>query len=159
MKPYIVLAEYHPTILPADKWNSTAGWRAWKVGEDLTALTRQIGLTPLHDPLHGAQTWTPWQSIKLHAEVHKWHPGTHIAEGWHQDGDQTSGANMNHASVVWASNNPTQFMVKDKVYQPKPFEVVLFKNLSCYHRRPPGTPEERFFFHQVVEIPKYMEIP
>ena len=157
--PYILLAYYHPVIFPPDKWNSSAGWRAWKCGEDLTEITRKAGLKPFYDPLHGPQEWWPWSSIKLHAEVHKWHPGTHKAEDFHQDGDQCPGAKMNHASVVWASNNPTQFRVNNKIYQPNPFEVVLFRNLGCYHRRPPGTPEDRFFFHQVVQLPNFMELP
>ena len=157
--PYIVLAQYTPPQMPADKWNDTAGWRCWKIGEDLTALTRRLGLEPLYDPLHIAQDWTPWSSQRLHAEVHKWHPGTHIAEGFHQDGDQIAGCIMDYSSVLWASSHPTEFHYKGKVYQPKPFEVVLFKNLSCYHRRPPNTPEQRFFFHQAVENPRHISLP
>lgn len=159
MKPYIVIGKYTPIVRVADKWNATPGFRCWDIGEMLTGLTAARGLIPLYDPKHRAQDWTPWNSQKLHAEVHKWHPGTHVAEDWHQDGDMIGGAIMDCASVVWASNNPTQFKVNDKVYQPKPFEVVLFKNLSCFHRRPPGTPEERFFFHQVVQVPSHMELP
>jgi len=159
MTPYRVLESYYPQIMPADRWNQTDGWRCWSIGQDLTELTHRHGLKPFHDPLHTAQNWTPWNSQSLHAEVHKWHPGTHVAEGFHQDGDMIPGAKMDFASVLWASTTPTEFNYQGKIYQPKPFEVVLFRNLSCSHRRPSNAPEARFFFHQCVSIPHHMEIP
>lgn len=147
MKPYQVLGVYHPPF-----------WKAWKVGEDLTAMTKSLGLVPLNDPHHGPQTWTPWFSIKYHAEVHKWHPGTHVAEDFHQDGDIWPGSLMDHSLVVWAQYTPTEFRANNKIYQPKPFEVVIARNLGCFHRRPANAPEERFFFHQCVKNPTHIEL-
>ena len=156
--PYLVLRNYHPPYLPPDKWNTEGGWRCWKIGEDLTAFTQSLGLKPLHDPLHKAQDWTPWSSERLHAEVHKWHPGTHVAEGFHQDGDMIPGCEMNFASVIWSNKTPTEFQYHGQIFQPKPLEVVIFRNLACYHRRPANAPEARFFFHQCVQLPTHMEL-
>lgn len=148
-KPYIVLKSYYrPSI-----------WRAWRVGRDLTRLTRELGLVPLNDPTHGPQTFRAWCSRKLHAEcgwiTYKGGQG----EGWHQDGDLAPGSKMNHAEVLWASKTPTEFQYQGRVYQPKPFQVILVKNLSCFHRRPDNAPKRRWFFRQRVEIPKHIELP
>lgn len=159
--PYIVLATYKPTIMPADQWNSGAGWRCWKIGEDLCEITKKAGYVPLDDPNHPCQEWTPWSSYKLHAEVHKYRPDVwlgktkttraYVAEGFHQDSDLDPGAIMDHTIIVWASTMPTEIQSNNKIYQPKPFELVAFRNLDCHHRRPANTPELRFFFHQAVE--------
>lgn len=161
MKPYIVLAHYHPTKHPADKWNKSPGWRAWRVGEDLCNLTQKEGLKPLYDSVHPAQTWPSWYDSSLHAEVKKWTPEHPGGEAWHYDGDTTPGAKTVCALVLWASNTPTliQFKSNSKVYQPEPYEVVIFHNMHCLHRRPSGCPEDRFLFRQRVDVPKHMELP
>lgn len=66
---------------------------------------------------------------------------------------------MNHAEVLWANKTPTEFQYQGKIYQPKPFEVVLVKNLSCYHRRPKDAPGRRWIFRQRVEVPKHIDLP
>lgn len=159
MKPYIVLGMYYPVKLPADKWNPKPGWRAWKTGEDLCELTASKGLKPLYDPVHPAQTWPSWSNTKLHAEVKKWTPEHPGGEAWHYDGDTTPGSQTNCALVLWASNTPTliKFNNKEKIYQPEPYEVVIFHNLHCHHRRPSKAPEDRFLFRQRVEVT--LELP
>ena len=161
MKPYVVLSTYVPQVMPADKWNASKGWRAWKVGEDLTNLTSKRGLIPLYDPKHPAQTWPSWFSTKLHAEVKKWTPEHPGGEAWHYDGDTTPGAKTCCALVLWASNTPTEIRLNSdsKVYQPEPFEVVIFHNEHCSHRRPPSAPENRFLFRQRVEVPTHIKLP
>src|ERR1051326_2918296 len=98
-KPYIILATYYPKVMPPDKWNVKAGWRAWKVGVDLCAITKKAGLVPLYDPIHPAQTWPSWYDSKLHAEVKKWTPTHPGGESWHYDGDTTPGAKTECALV------------------------------------------------------------
>lgn len=148
-KPYIVLKErYRPKT-----------WRAWCVGRDLTRLTRKEGLVPLADPAHEPQTFRAWYSKKLHAEcgwiTYKGGQG----EDWHQDGDLAPGSQMDHAEVLWANRTPTEFQYKNKIYQPKPFQVVLVRNLACYHRRPADAPERRWIFRQRIKVPRHIELP
>jgi len=115
-----------------------------------------MGLIPLKDPVHGPQTWVPWFSEKLHAEVKRRTPKNPKGEDWHQDGDLDPGSNMDHALVLWSSNTPTEFEHEGVVYQPKRMEVVIARNLGCMHRRPPGAPRIRWLFRQRVEVPKWL---
>src|SRR6266704_6685063 len=78
MKPYVVLGVYHPVI-----------WKSWRVGRDLTRMTRELGLKPHVDPKHGPLHSVPWYSEELHAEVRRRTFKTKQAEGWHYDGDTT----------------------------------------------------------------------
>ena len=149
MKPYVVLEErYVPRR-----------WRAWYIGRALTRLTRGQGLIPLNDPVHGPQNFRAWVSQELHAEcgwvTYKGNQG----EDWHQDGDLKPGSKMDNAMVLWANRTPTEFQYQGKIYQPKPFEVVLVRNLSCKHRRPANAPERRWIFRQRVEVPKNFDLP
>jgi hypothetical protein len=148
VKPYIVLGIYKPKV-----------WRAWRIGRDLTDLTEKLGLEPHYDPAHGPLERVPWHSTLLHAEVRKRSFKTKMAEGWHYDGDTTPGSKPECGIVLWASNNPTEIMWRDCdgcpcLSQPKPYEVVLFANLECLHRRPEGVPRIRWVFRQRVHLPK-----
>lgn len=147
--PFLVLGHFVPKI-----------WKAYECGEAITKITKKLGLIPHDDPLHGAQEWCPWYSKSLHAEVKKWTPPKKQGEEWHQDGDTTPGSKMDCALVLWASNNPTEFKTPDgKVWQPQPYQIVLARNLSCLHRRPPNCPEKRFMFRQRVKVPLHMGLP
>lgn len=147
--PYIVLRE---RFVPRR-------WRAWYIGRHLTRLTEELGLVPLNDPQHGPQLFRAWVNEKLHAEcgwvTYKGGQG----EGWHQDGDLAPGSKMDHAMVLWTNRTPTEFLYNGKIYQPKPFEVVLVKNLSCLHRRPKDAPRRRWIFRQRVEVPEHIDLP
>lgn len=151
MLPYKVLGIYKP-----DEWKS------WKVGKDLTALTKKLGLVPHVDPAHGPLNTSkkcPWVSLSLHAEVRRRTFNTDQAEGWHYDGDTTPGSKPNCCLVLWASNNPTEIMYQGKVYQPKPYEVIIFKNMSVTHRRPANVPKIRWVFRQRVTVPTNIQLP
>lgn len=134
-------------------------WRAWYIGRQLTQLTRSKGLVPLDDPRHGPQTFRAWCDEELHAEC-GWRVYPNGAGGdWHQDGDTTPESRMDNAMVLWANRTPTEFLYKGKVYQPRPFEVILVRNLSCKHRRPGSVPEKRWLFRQRIEVPEHIELP
>lgn len=150
MTPYIVLGTYYPTL-----------WRAWKVGEDLTAITRSLGLLPHNDFEHGPQEWCPWFSRKRHAEVIKRTPYQGQSEGWHYDGDLKSKANPHCAIVTWASATPTQWKNTNSevIYQPEPFRIIIANNYTKRHRRPPNCPRDRFLFRQRVAIPTHIVLP
>lgn len=138
-KLYKVLGLYKPTE-----------WKAWKIGRDLTNLTRKFGLVPF--PYKDTRyTKAAWFDSKLHAHVRR--RTLHKPDGaqWHQDGD-FGHIPMKHRLVMWASNTPTELKVNGIVYQPKPYEVILFDNLSCFHRRPPNAPRKRWVFRQRVEM-------
>lgn len=147
MKPYIVLNPFYCSDMFsfADK--------SWRIGTDLVAFTKSLGLKPLNDPEHPAQDWTPWNNLHLHAEVKNWTPDAPDGKVWHQDGDTTPGSRMDCRIVLWADKTPTEFCFKvgDKIFQPKPFEVVIFNNKACYHRQPPNAPDRRYIFRQRVE--------
>lgn len=142
--PYRVLGSYHPTF-----------WKAWKVGRDLTNITKSHGLIPHDDPAHGPIHWKKgWYSDELHAEVRKKTSQRALqAEDWHYDGDTTPDAKPDCALVLWATATPTEFMYKGQIYQPKPFEIVIAKNLVVRHRRPAGCPVDRWVFRQRVATP------
>ncbi len=148
-KPYIVLGTYKPSP-----------WRAWRVGRSLTNLTRKAGLVPHIDPKHGPNHMTKaWFSEALHAEVHKKTANVKEAEGWHYDGDTTPGSKPECCLVLWSTSTPTEIMFQGKIYQPKPFEVILFRNMSVTHRRPANCPKDRWIFRQRVRIPSHLELP
>ena len=160
MKPYLVLGRYVPTV-----------WDVERIARSLCWITHKAGLVPHVDSAHGPLTKVPWFSVPLHAEVRRRSFKTKMAEGWHYDGDTTPGSRPGCALVLWASNNPTEIKFNmsgvagmlrgpdPKVYQPKPYEVVIFANLSCLHRRPEGVPRIRWVFRQRVAIPTTMELP
>jgi hypothetical protein len=148
MTPYKVLDTYHPTA-----------WKAWKVGRDLTTLTKKHGLAPHPDPIHGPLLTVPWVSEELHAEVRKRTFKTKQAEDWHFDGDITPGANPHCCLVLWTTNTPTEIMYQGKIYTPNPYEVIIFKNLSVKHRRPPNCPRIRWIFRMRTQIPTHIDLP
>lgn len=147
MKPYQVLEIYHPT-----RWNSLI------IGRDLTAITKKHGLIPHIDPAHGPLLKVPWVSEKLHAEVRRRTFKTRQAEDWHYDGDTTPGSKPNCCLVLWATNHPTEIQYQGKIFISKPYEVIIFKNMSVRHRRPVNCPRVRWVFRQRVAIPQHMEL-
>lgn len=157
MKPYLSLGFYKPSR-----------WNAYLVGRELTDLTHKAGLVPHVDPAHGPLERVAWRSDYLHAEVRKRSFKTKMAEGWHFDGDTTPDSKPKCALVLWASNMPTQIRwssavvhggINEEVYQARPYEVVIFHNLHCLHRRPPGVGRVRWVFRQRVALPSTMELP
>ena len=145
--PYIVLATYKPLIRKCSA-----------IGRDLTAITRDLGLKPFRNDEIKRNTKAAWSSYSLHAEVRKTAVPGSEAEGFHQDGD-TSTRDMDFAMVVWASKTPTEVRVGSNIFQPKPYELVIFRNLACYHRRPKGIEGKRYFFRQRVVVPKHIQLP
>lgn len=150
MKPYVVLATYHPT-----KWN------AKQVGLDLTGITREAGLVPHVDPAHGPLVLVgrSWSSDSLHAEVRRRTFKTTQAEDWHYDGDTTPGSKPECCLVLWATNHPTEIDYKGTIYTPNPYELVIFKNMSVRHRRPADCPKIRWVFRQRVAVPSHISLP
>ena len=149
MKPYIVLGVYKP-----ERWNPTI------VGLDLTRLTKSKGLIPHVDPAHGPNKLVKsWYSEKLHAEVHRRTANVTSAEDWHYDGDITPGSKPDCCLVLWSSNHPTEIQYQGKIFMPKPYEVVIFKNMSVKHRRPAGAPRVRWLFRQRVAVPSHINLP
>lgn len=141
MIPYTVIGTYWPTV-----------WSPRRVGNDLLRITRRLGFKPLNDPVHGPQEWAPWCSVKWHAEVKRRTPKNPKGGDWHQDGDLDPGSRMNCGIILWATNTPTQFRVDGQIYQPNPREIVVFRNLDCYHRRPADANRVRWIFRQRVEL-------
>lgn len=143
--------------MPADNYNKVPGWRCWKIGEDLTEITKNLGLVPHKDSKHGPQDWVEWYDYSLHAEVRKQTLKNGEGRSFHQDGDTTQGANMACALVLWCSNTPTEYqrVGDNKIYQPEPYEIVISHNLKSYHRTPNNAPTgwgNRFVFRQRVAL-------
>lgn len=140
--PFVVLKQhYKPAV-----------WKAWKVGKDLTELTSWLGFKPLPGIGGKNNEGAAWYAADLHAEARRTCVPNSDGTQWHQDGDTTPGANMDYSLVVWAASDPTEIkrVEGSLVYQPKPFEVVVFNNLEVLHRRPPHLSGERFSFRQRV---------
>ena len=148
MEPYKVLEVYKPMV-----------WKSWRVGKDLTVITSKWGLVPHVDPTHGPLHSVPWYSEPLHAEVRRRTFKTAQAEDWHYDGDTTPGSKPECCLVLWATNHPTEIQWQGKIYQPKPYELVIFKNMSVRHRRPAGCPRIRWVFRQRVVVPTHIRLP
>ena len=148
MPPYLILGIYVPLV-----------WDAGEIGHYLTDFTAALGLRPHQDPAHGPIHWKSWISEELHAEVRRRTSKQKSAEGWHRDGDTTAGARMDCALVTWASQTPTEWRRRRRVYQPQPFEIVIARNLVACHRRPPGAPFRRWLFRQRVAVPRHLELP
>jgi hypothetical protein len=149
MTPFIVLATYKPEI-----------WSPRRVGLELCAITKKAGLKPHYDPKHGPNHMTKtWWSEALHAEIHRRTADVKAAEGFHYDGDTTPGSNPECCLVLWSTNNPTEIMYQGKIYRPKPYDLVIFKNRSVTHRRPENCPKVRWLFRQRVALPTHMKLP
>lgn len=138
--PYVVLGTYYPS----------QPYRAWKVGRDLTRMTESLGFKPF--PVVGGKTndGAAWIKHELHAEARLTAHGDAEGASWHQDGDNTTGADMDHTLILWADRLPTQFRVGGTIYQPLPFELVAVRNQKCVHRRPPEAEGFRMSFRQRV---------
>jgi hypothetical protein len=138
MKPYKSLGIH----------NFPSSWKAWQIGRALVRITRANGLRPLPDIGGKVNAKAAWNNNPLHAEVRLTCSPRAEGASWHQDGDNTNGANMKHQLVLWADRMPTQFRVADCVYQAKPCELVIIANMTCYHRRPPEARGFRRSFRQ-----------
>ena len=145
MLPFRVLAIYKPST-----------WTARIVGRELTDLTAKLGYTPHDDPVHGPLSLKGrnWSSVLLHAEVRRRTFATTQAEGWHYDADLSPGGNPNCLICLWASNTPTLIRWKHspEIFQPRPYEVVLFNNMHCEHKRPSNCPKVRWVFRQRLAV-------
>lgn len=148
MKPYIVLGTYKPTL-----------WKAFRVGRDICAITKAAGLTPHFDPKHGPLHGAAWYNEALHAECRRRTFKTKQAEGWHYDGDTTPGSQPDCCLVLWSSCQPTWIKWNGSVYTAKPFEVIVFRNMSVTHRRPPNCVKNRWTFRQRVAVPAHIQLP
>ena len=160
MKPYLVIGHYKPSK-----------WRASVVGRDLTDLTCELGLEPHIDLSHGPLPLKGrnWVSTVLHAEVRRRTFNTTQAEGWHWDGDLDSNSKPDCAIVTWASNHPTEIKWRntpedkefDLIFAARPYEICIFRNLACLHRRPPNCPRVRWLFRQRIclDSARHLKLP
>lgn len=144
MIPYKVLTTYHPSK-----------WRASIVGRDLTAITQEWGLSPHVDKSHGPLhlTGRNWVSYALHAEVRRRSFKTNQAESFHYDADLDPDGDPNCAIVLWASNTPTEIKFQKgdgTIFRPQAYELVIFDNMHCLHRRPAGAPRVRWVYRQRI---------
>lgn len=140
MKPYTVLGTFKPKK-----------WRASVIGQELTWFTNMKGLTPHASvPMLKVIEKCSWKNYALHASVVRFAHPEYEGSGWHQDGDHAPGADMNCRLVLWSNRDCTEIRSGGVVYTPKPFEVVIFNNLECYHRRPPHVEGKRWLFRQRV---------
>lgn len=150
MRPYRVLAVYKPSR-----------WNARQIGCELTELTHNHGFKPHVDHSHGPLILTgkAWSSVPLHAEVRRRTFKTAQAESFHWDGDLDPKANPNCLIVLWASNTPTEIKWRHEatIYQARPYEVIVFDNTRCLHRRPLNAPRIRWVFRQRV-VPEKGEL-
>lgn len=139
MCPYVILEVYKPAI-----------WKSWKIGRDLTIITKNLGFKPFK-AVDTRYQGAAWADIELHAHVRRRTLRKEDGAQWHQDGDYGH-IPMEHGLIFWSNRTPTEFKVWDQIYQPKPFEVVYFSNLDGLHRRPPNAPRKRWLFRQRVEL-------
>lgn len=148
MKPYITL---EPHYKPTKR-------RCSIIGIELTQLTEELGFIPLNDDKIKRNSKAAWFDYVSHAEVRMTAVAYSEGTDWHQDGDTSPGARMDHALITWANTHPTQFTFRGIsqedgskfIWQPEPYELIIARNLAVLHRRPPNTPSKRFMFRQRV---------
>lgn len=141
LPPYRVIGRYVPPR-----------WRASVIGIDLTGMTEDLGFIPFVDPVIKQNRGAAWYSEKLHAEVRMTAVPGSEGTSWHQDGDTSPGANMDMGIILWSNRWPTQFILENKIYQAKPFDLIIARNLKGRHRRPPEAEGRRWSFRQRVTI-------
>ncbi len=146
-KPFLVLGQYKPSKR-----------RASIVGPALVSFTRDANLKPFQDDIIKRNTGAAWFDYDNHAEVRITAVPGSEGEDWHRDGDTSSGCDMHCALVLWVNKAPTEIKYNDKIYTAEPFDVILFKNMSVLHRRPPNAPMKRFSFRQRVEVPSFFPL-
>ena len=149
MTPYLSLGFYEP-VRP---------WRAWRIGKDITRITKELGLVPISDPHHRHQTKAAWHNKHVCAYVRRRTVKNTRATSWHRDGDLQTGSEMDNCIVLWSSNTPTEFQLGTQIYRPRHREIILVRNRGCYHRRPADCPTIRYLFRQRVEIPAHIALP
>lgn len=136
---YEILDFYRPSV-----------WKCYRIGRDLTRLTRSLGLRPLRAKDTRYER-APWRDSTLHAHVRRRTLRKADGAQWHQDGDYGH-VPMDHGLILWSNTHPTEIRdLNGQVYMPPPFSVVYFRNLEFYHRRPPNAPRNRYIFRQRVE--------
>lgn len=141
MKPYVVLGTYKPTK-----------WRAWRIGREICQITADASLVPHHSPpMLRILEKSSWKDYHLHANVVRFAHPEYEGSSWHQDGDHAPGADMDCRLVLWTNRNPTEIRYNNEIFVPKPWEIILFSNLQCFHRRPPGVSGKRWLFRQRVK--------
>ena len=149
MKPWISLGIYNPP----------RPWRAWRIGRQITKITKEKGLVPIKDNKHRHQSRAAWHDASLCAYVRRRTVRNPRAAGWHTDGDLVAGSQRDNCVVLWSSNTPTEFEVEGKIYRPRNREIILVRNLGRVHRRPPDAPRVRWLFRQRVEVPTHISVP
>ena len=75
-----------------------------------------------------------------------------VINGWHHDT-----ASDFSAMVLWASSEPTQFLLPNgEIVQAEPFDVVLADNDAVQHRVPPVIGRDRWFYRKMAQIPEWL---
>jgi hypothetical protein len=144
--PYVVIGHYIP-----ERWSIKL------VTRKLEKISREAGFTPLPIGKHRLHKG-PYQNNQKHSDLMRRQPKNDTADmSWHQDGDM-SGAEMDCSLVLWTTRVPTEFLFRNKVYQPEKYEVVVANNLACKHRRPENAPRVRWFFRQRVYTPEWLKL-
>ena len=159
MAYYQVLESYVPIIYKHYSTKQKRQAAAKRIGLALCDITKnKYGLVPHIDPTHGPlELKHAWYSVPLHAELRTYTSSAASAEDWHYDGDTTDGADPNCAMVVWVSVEPTLIKTPDgKIFQPPPWQIVIFKNRDVLHRRPSNCPKHRWMFRQRVAVPEWL---
>lgn len=161
---YIVLGTFKPNLSATDAignpelsderilipWEPAHRTVAKTMGEELVRFSKQLSLEPFGGPWTGG----PWFDHEAAAELrfnvdtrpneNKYEGHFRTDDGFHRDGVQGMGM------IVWANQDPTELRWQDRIYQPQPFEIVLFNNSGPEHRQPRKSMEGRWFYRQYV---------
>ena len=136
-KPYTVLGTYIPEVYDAER-----------IGRELGLLVSSHGLKKHPGALSGVTVRGPKHNKALSDSISSSGPNK-----FHRDANQVTTGDL--SLVVWASDSPTELLSRDgTVWQPAPFEVVLFSNSEVMHRIPPNIGSDRWFFREFVLTPK-----
>src|ERR1700675_650242 len=119
--PYKVIGTYHPA----------EGATPEQIGLALEDIVAKAGLVATHDRGWGGSEWSDNNGAEVrlgHVDEDDNDPVTR----WHHDADLKE-----LQIVLWANKSPTQLKYKwgTKIYQPEPFEVIVFSNTKLMHRK------------------------
>ncbi len=138
-RPHLIVGIYKPEV-----------WDAEVIGK---AILAQIARFKFISFASGAWPEAAWKDDRLDAEVRvDYQSRKNNGHGWHKDyGDNSF--KQKCFMIVWASKQPTQIrqVGEKKVYQPEPYQIVLFDNTAVEHQQPLGDATGRYFFRQVIQ--------
>jgi hypothetical protein len=118
------------------------------------AIALVMGRVGLENSSRWPEIRSPLRNLQVRDTMHEDKAAIermHIHDGWHRDVVYGK-----EAMVLWASSEPTEFLLPNgQIVQPAPYDVVLADNNAVEHRIPPVVGPNRWFARWMTETPEW----